>query len=66
LRGALKPDGRIAVIDFRMDSPYGPPPAARIAPDRVKAEMREAGYALESEHGFLPYQYFLVFRPGQS
>jgi len=62
LRGELKPGARVAIIDFRMDSPVGPPPTARIAPERVKAEMRKAGYALDGEQGFLPYQYFLVFR----
>lgn len=63
LQQSLKPDGRIAVIDFRMDSPEGPPPAARIAPDRVKTEMLAAGYGLVEEHAFLPNQYFLIFRP---
>jgi predicted methyltransferase len=66
LRASLKPGGRVAVIDFRMDSPEGPPPAARIAPGQVKAEMKQAGYALDREHGFLPNQYFLVFRPAGS
>ena len=66
LRDALKPGGRLAVIDFRMDSPEGPPKSARIAPDRVKAELRRAGYVLAGEHTFLPNQYFLVFRPAGS
>jgi predicted methyltransferase len=59
---SLKQDGRVAVIDFRMDSPDGPPKAARIAPERVKAELKNAGYELVQEHAFLPNQYFLVFR----
>jgi cyclopropane fatty-acyl-phospholipid synthase-like methyltransferase len=62
LRDSLKPDGRIAIIDFRMDSPNGPPKSARIAPERVKTELKGAGYALVQEHAFLPNQYFLVFQ----
>ena len=61
LRESLKAGGRVAIIDFRMDSPEGPPRAARIAPEQVKAELARAGYTLVGEHGFLPRQYFLVF-----
>jgi cyclopropane fatty-acyl-phospholipid synthase-like methyltransferase len=61
LKDWLKPRGRIAIIDFRMDSSDGPPKSARIAPSRVKAELKEAGYALVQEHAFLPKQYFLIF-----
>ena len=64
LQASLKPGGRVAVIDFRMDAPSGPPKNARIAPDRVKAEMKGAGYALAEELEFLPNQYFLIFKPG--
>jgi cyclopropane fatty-acyl-phospholipid synthase-like methyltransferase len=62
LSNSLKADGRVAIIDFRMNSTSGPPKSARIAPERVKAELKSAGYAVVQEHAFLPNQYFLVFR----
>src|SRR5262245_33109993 len=61
LRALLKPGGRLAVIDFKLDSPTGPPKEVRIAPDSVKQELTRAGYSLDKEHSFLPHQYFLVF-----
>ena len=61
LHDSLKPDGRIAIIDFRIDSPDGPPKSARSTPDQIKAELNGAGYAFVQEHNFLPKQYFLVF-----
>jgi cyclopropane fatty-acyl-phospholipid synthase-like methyltransferase len=63
LRASLRPGGGVAIVDFKLDSPEGPPRAARVAPETVKAEMKAAGYRVAAEHDFLPYQYFLVFRP---
>ena len=63
LKANLAPEGRVAIIDFTMDSEIGPPPRARIEPEQVKKEFARAGYKLSAEHLFLPNQYFLVFRP---
>ena len=62
LHDSLKPDGRIAIIDFRMESVEGPPKSARSTPDAIKAELNRAGYTLVQEHAFLPNQYFLIFQ----
>ena len=66
LRNSLKPGGRVAIIDFKQDSPMGPPTSERITPARVKAELSSAGYELVEEHRFLPNQYFLIFRAAKS
>jgi cyclopropane fatty-acyl-phospholipid synthase-like methyltransferase len=61
LRASLRLGGHLAIIDFLPDAPSGPPRHARIPVTVVKEEMGQAGYGLATEHGLLPYQYFLVF-----
>lgn len=61
LRRSLKSGGRVAVIDFNDASPVGPPRSARLSPESVKAEMRQAGFTFAAAHDFLPNQYFLLF-----
>ena len=63
LRKSLRPDGRLAIVDFKVDAPDGPPPQFRMAPEQVTAELEAAGYRLVASHPFLPRQYFLVFQP---
>jgi ubiquinone/menaquinone biosynthesis C-methylase UbiE len=60
---SLTSGGRVAIIDFRKDSPEGPPPEFRFEPDQIIGEMKQAGYRLDNRHDFLPRQHFLVFRP---
>jgi SAM-dependent methyltransferase len=62
LRDSLRPDARLAIIDFKRDAPDGPPVEARIAPEKVTAELEAAGYRLVASHPFLSRQYFLVFQ----
>jgi ubiquinone/menaquinone biosynthesis C-methylase UbiE len=62
LARALKPQGRIGVVDFKLDG-TGPGPSAeeRVSPDVVVRDAKEAGLRLIRNEPFLPYQYFLIF-----
>jgi SAM-dependent methyltransferase len=62
LKSSLLPGGRLAIVDFKTDAPEGPPPQIRIPPEKVIAELEQAGYALVAKHDFLPVQYFLVLK----
>ncbi len=63
LHQALKPGGRIVIIDFyKRKLPVGPPPAMKLAPEQVKTEFASAGFVLSKSHKFLPHQYFLEFK----
>ena len=62
LRDSLVPNGRVAIIDFKLDAPEGPPPEFRLPPEKIATELAAAGYSLVETHTFLPRQYFLVFQ----
>jgi arsenite methyltransferase len=62
LAKALKPGGRIVVIDFyKKDLPVGPPPSMKLSDQEVIAEFRKAGFTLAKRLDTLPYQYYLFF-----
>jgi ubiquinone/menaquinone biosynthesis C-methylase UbiE len=62
LARALKPQGRIGVVDFKLDG-TGPGPSAeeRVSPDVVVKDAEKAGLRLIRQEPFLQYQYFLIF-----
>jgi predicted methyltransferase len=62
LARSLKPQGRLGVVDFKLDG-TGPGPDAeeRVSPDVVVKDAKEAGLRLIRNEPFLPYQYFLIF-----
>jgi cyclopropane fatty-acyl-phospholipid synthase-like methyltransferase len=62
VKSSLRPTGHLAIVDFKADSPSGPPAQYRISPERVTEELNAAGYALMETLQFLPRQYYLVFR----
>jgi cyclopropane fatty-acyl-phospholipid synthase-like methyltransferase len=66
LRRSFRTDGRLAIVDFKLDSPQGPPPQHRVPPEKAIAELTAAGYSLVERHDFLPWQYFLIFQASSS
>ncbi len=66
VKSALKPGGRIAVVDFYHDNRSGDlgfPKKHLVPRQAVVEEFAAAGYRLVKEHMFLPKQYFLEFAP---
>jgi arsenite methyltransferase len=64
VKTAMKPKGRVAIIDFYHDERSGNLGFSKdhlVPRDTVVKEMTEAGYTLSKEHTFLPKQYFLEF-----
>ncbi len=62
LSSCLKENGSLIVIDFKLDSPEGPPVEHRIQPDQIQEELRKSGLEKINSMDFLPYQFFLEFK----
>jgi SAM-dependent methyltransferase len=59
---ALKPRGRLGIIDFKGNGGGpGPPAEERVPAEVILSDATEAGLRLLSRHDFLPFQYLLVF-----
>lgn len=61
LRKYLRPDGRVAIIDFDRRSWLAGLFRHYTPSEFIKPEMEQAGYSLQQELGFLDRQSFLIF-----
>ncbi len=58
---ALKPKGRLAIVEFRPgNGGPGPPAAERVDPATVIRDAESTGFRVLKNEDFLPYQYFIV------
>ena len=63
LKLALKPGGRVVVIDFyKTKLAVGPPPEMKIDGSEVVREFKSAGFRQTNSWKMLEYQYFYEFR----
>jgi ubiquinone/menaquinone biosynthesis C-methylase UbiE len=62
LRDALKPAGRLVLVEYRQDDPSAPARAGhKLTIQDFKSEIEPAGYRYEKVLGVLPRQHILVF-----
>ncbi len=64
VRQALKKNGLIAILEYRVDTNApGPPRKYRLPEQQVVTDLQAAGFRLVERFDFLPREYFLVFAP---
>jgi ubiquinone/menaquinone biosynthesis C-methylase UbiE len=62
LKEALKPDGRLALVEFRGEDPSVPIKAEhKMTAEQVTRELATAGFALVERQELLPWQHILIF-----
>jgi len=64
LRAALKPDGRLVLIEYRKESPWVPiRDEHKMSVKEARMELEAEGYRFDRVIDVLPWQHILVFRP---
>jgi len=65
LKRAIKPDGRLVLIEFRKESEWVPiRPEHKMSVRDARMELEAEGYRFERVIDVLPWQHILVFQPG--
>ena len=63
LRDALKPDGRLVLIEFRKEDPRVPiQEAHKMSVEQVRQELGADGYAIDKVIDVLPWQHIIVLK----
>jgi ubiquinone/menaquinone biosynthesis C-methylase UbiE len=66
IREALKPDGRLVLLEYRAEDPDVPiRPEHKMTVADAKLEVEAEGFVLTSVNGDLPWQHILTFTPAR-
>jgi predicted methyltransferase len=60
LAAALKPGGRVVVVDYHKEAPQGPPPEHRLPASVVIEELGAGGLTATEAQESLPWQYIVI------
>src|SRR5262245_14799969 len=62
IQRALKPNGRVALVEFRKEDPDVPiQPLHKMSVQEVRSELEPLGFKFEKTLEFLPWQHILIF-----
>jgi len=62
IQKALKPDGRVVLVEFRKEDPKVPIlPLHKMSEEEVRAELEPLGFRFVENINFLPWQHILIF-----
>ena len=62
IQNALKPDGRIVLVEFRKEDPRVPiQPLHKMSVEEVRSELEPLGFKFQRALEFLPWQHILIF-----
>ncbi len=62
LRKALKPGGRLVLVEFRGEDPEVPiKPEHKMTLEQVRLEIEPQGFRFKENHEFLPWQHIIIF-----
>jgi len=62
IQNALKPDGRVVLVEFRKEDPRVPiQPLHKMSVQEVRSELEPLGFRFQRSLDFLPWQHVLIF-----
>ena len=66
IQNAMKPDGRVVLVEFRKEDPNVPiQPLHKMSVQDVRSELEPLGFKFQRSIEFLPWQHVLIFTVGK-